>query len=85
MCKHHTCHKTRCKLFAIVSGLKATPHEHYACDGAGLTCQVTRKNRHVVNRDFGNDWDTFLPYLSLLARAFIARITGKDMPTTLNN
>jgi hypothetical protein len=83
-----------------VSGLKAEivqkkkdPHRCGYCGGGyatddckdGTFCQVTRKNRHIVVRDFGNDWNTFLPYLSLLVRAFFARITRKDMPTTLNN
>jgi hypothetical protein len=84
-CKHHTCHKVRCRLFGIVSGLKAEPVSHYACDGEGLTCRITRKNRHIVERDLGNNWDTLGAFFSLLVRAFFARITRKDMPTTLNN
>lgn len=98
MCQSGVCSKVRCKLYRIVSGLKSEivekrrdPNRCGICGGGsysdscrdGTFCQVTRKNRHVELRDFGNNWDTFLPYLSLLARAAWARVTRGDMPTTL--
>lgn len=79
------CSKVRCKLYGIVSGLKTSFNVDYYCGDLGSACRVTRKNRHVVERDFGNDFDTLGAYLKLLARAAKARIFGGDMPTSIND
>lgn len=100
MCTTGICSKVRCRLYRLVSGLKSEivqkERDPYRCgicgDGPetddcknGTFCQVTRPNRHIVLRDFGNDFSTFLPYLGLLARAAKARVFGGDMPTSLKN
>lgn len=96
MCQTGICSKIRCRVYRVVSGLKTEivqkkpdPSRCGVCGGYGddcrdgTFCQVTRANRHIVLRDFGNDFKTFPAYLKLLAKAAKARVFGGYMPTSL--
>jgi hypothetical protein len=96
MCQTGVCSKVRCRLYAFVSGQQTEivqkvkdPRRCGACGYGGddckngTFCDVTRGVYDTVTRDFGNDWDTFMPYVKLLGRAFIARLRGKSIPNSL--
>lgn len=78
------CSKIRCKLFALVVGLKATLITGSFCGGDGAYCEVRGFGRssgygEYPVREFrlGDSGSDFRSFLRMLKNAFVLRIKGK--------